>query len=185
MDWVLGELATIPVAWLRREVAVPVNTEKELLSVTLHASAVADGSGYWDYFQVLYDLTAEKLTGSDVVYIPLPAINAGTDDERVIFGAVKRCEIVAAHLVPESSLTGDDTNYVQLRLLRKSDDAIICTKTFVTGIDAPAWEVTDFGGVDPDNALLEIGDSVSLDIVHTAGGLFVDRYVLILQWNLA
>ena len=185
MDWVLGELATVPVEWLRREASVAIDTEKELLNIEFHASAISAGSGYWDYFQLLYDLTAEKLTGSDVVYIPLPAINAGTDDERVIFGAVKKCEIVAAHLVPESAITGDGTDYVQLRLLRKSDDAIICTKTFVTGIDAPAWEVSDFGGVSDANAILEIGDSVSLDVVHSAGGLAVDRYVLILQWNLA
>ena len=190
MDWIIGTIGEIEIEWLRREVVIPVNTNKELLSIKVAGTAIqgpgaTSGAGYFDLFLLKRNLTDEKIIGSEVTYIPIEAVSAGTAFETPVFGAVKVCRIVAAHIIPKATITGGNTNYMQLQIVRKSDDAIISTKTYLAGVDSPAYEVSDFGPVNESNAVLALNDGVSFKVVHTGGGLALPDSVLVLQWNLA
>lgn len=69
--------------------------------------------------------------------------------------------------------------HLELKLINKHTDNVICTKTFITGIDAPAYQVTDFGPVDEEKSELEYGQAVSLVV---EGGT-LPECLLIIQWD--
>ena len=185
MDWIAGDIASVEVEWLKREVCIPVNDQKELVSIKIAGVALAGGEGFFDMYNLQRNLSEEKLYGSEVSYYTLAPISAGTDFEIPIFGAVKTCRIVSAHIVPIETIVGDDANYMQLQLVRKSDEAVICTRTYLQDSNSGAYEVDNFGPVDQFNAVLNLTDSVSFKIVHTGAGLALPQSLLAIQWNLA
>lgn len=173
MAWIDGDLQEYDVEWMSFEATCEVANNKELLRVRV--SAVTDGfAGFFDNFQLLKNLTNEKLFGAEVAYIPIDPNEA----ESPVFGAVKDFQIIAAHIVPKQDIVGGDPP-LELKLINKHTDNVICTKTFITGIDAPAYQVTDFGPVDEEKSKLEYGQAVSLVV---EGGT-LPECLLIIQWD--
>jgi len=183
--WIEGELQEVEIEWLHVEGICEVNSEKELLRIRV--SGITDGLddyGYFDLFQLCKNLLNDKITGNEIVYLPLEEIPAGQGVEIPVFGAVVEAQIAAAHLVPKQTITGSDTNYMQLKLVNKETGAVICTKTFIAGVDAPAYEVTDFGPVNETAGAVSIGKGVSLIKEEVGGGMALPQSVLVIQWNL-
>ena len=85
---------------------------------------------------------------------------------------------------PKETITGNDTNYMQIRLINKETGAIICTKTFLSGTDAPAYEVTDFGPANEAAGAINLGQGVSFVKEDFGGGMMLPQFVLVIQWNL-
>ena len=185
MEWIVGDIASVEVEWLRREVVIPVNNQKELVSIKISGVALANGEGFFDMYGLQRNLSEEKLFGSEVSYFQLEPVAAGTAFEVPIFGAVKTCRIVSAHIVPISNIIGNNANHIQLQLVRKSDNAVICTRTYLQDSNSMAYEVDSFGPVNQANAILDLSDSVSFKIVQEGSGLTLPQSILAIQWNLA
>lgn len=185
MTWISGTLSGVDIEWMHFEEVCPVNENKELLRTRVTAITEGlDGYGYFDLFQLLKNLTDEKATGSEVVFIPRDQVSAGSTLEIPVMGAVKEMQIIAAHIVPKQAITGDNTNYMTLKLVNKETAAVICTKTFTLGLDAAAYEVTDFGPVDEAAAAISLNKGVSFVKEETAGGMTLPQSILVIQWNL-
>lgn len=185
MTWIEGELQGIEIEWLHVEGICEVNSEKELLRVKV--SVITDGMegyGYFDLVQLCKNLMNDKIIGAEVVYLLLDEIPAGTPIEIPVFGAVTEVEIVSAHMVLKEPIVGNDINYMQLKLVNKETDAVICTKTFIAGIDATAYTVTDFGPVDEEAKQLSLGQAVSLVKEEFGAGMKLPQCTLVIQWNL-
>lgn len=171
-EWIESGPAEIEVSWLHVETICPVSDEKELLKVRV--SVITEGlGGYFDNIQLFKNLTREKLFGSEVVYIPIDGRT-----EVPIFGAVKDAQIVVAHIVPKSDIIGGDPPLV-LELINKGTGDTICTKTFTEGVNASAYQVTDFGPVSEAASEIEFGQAVSLVVDGT-----LPESLLVIQWDL-
>lgn len=183
--WIEVELQGLEIEWLHVEGICEINPEKELLRVRVNGITNGlSGYGYFDLFQLCKNLLNDKITGNEVVYLPLEEIPAGQVVEIPVFGAVVEAQIAAAHLVPKQTIAGNDTNYMQLKLVNKETGAVICTKTFIAGIDAPAYEVTDFGPANETAGAINIGQGVSLVKEEFGAGMTLPQCVLVIQWNL-
>jgi len=183
MTWIEGELQEVLIEWLHIEGFCEVRDDVELLKVKV--SGITDGLsgyGYFDLFQLCKNLLNEKIAGAEVIYLHLDEVTGIV--EIPVFGAVTESQIVAAHIVPKEYITGNDENYMQLRLVNKETGTIICTKTFLSGTDAPAYEVTDFGPVNEMNGEINLGQGVSFVKENFGGGMTLPQCVLIIQWNL-
>jgi hypothetical protein len=175
VEWIDGELQECDIEWMNFEAVCEVADNKELLRVRV--SAVTEGfhgAGFFDNFQLLKNLTNEKLFGAEIVYIPVDS----NTSETPVFGAVKDSKIVSAHIVPKQDIAGSDPPLV-LKLIHKQTGGTICTKTFSTGVDAPAYQVTDFGPVDEEKSELEYGQAVSLAV----NGGTLPECLLVIQWD--
>src|SRR6266540_2145900 len=77
----------------------------------------------------------------------VPAVAAAASVETVLGTASRDYEITAVKYVPASTLTGQATNFRRLQLINKgpagSGSKVVATKDFISGINAPANEVTD------------------------------------------
>lgn len=182
MTWVDGELYGIDVEWLHVEGICEANPDVELLKVRVSGITEGlDGYGYFDLFQLCKNLLNDKITGNEVVCLPIDEITGSV--EIPVFGAVVDAQIIAVHIVPKSAITGNDTNYMQLKLVNKETGATICTKTFLSGVDAPAYEVTDFGPASDTAGAINLGRGISF-VKEEFGGMVLPQCVLIIQWNL-
>jgi len=180
MVWVVGELNNLAIEWLAIEAICPVSDSKELLSTKIRAvTKNLTGGGYFDDFKLRLNLTNEKITGSEKIFLPIEE-SAG-DTEFPVFGAVVDAQIVAAHIVPKSTITGNTGSPMVLELVNKNTGDTICTKTFITGTNAPAYEVTDFGPADADAGEIDFGYGVSL---RKTGGMTLPECLIIVEWNL-
>lgn len=180
MIWVSGELNNLQIEWLAIEAVCPVSDSKELLSTKIKAvTKDLTGGGYFDDFQIRLNLTNEKLTGSEKIFLPIEE-SAG-DIELPVFGAVVDAQIIAAHIVPKSTITGNTGSPMTLELVNKNTGDTICTKTFITGTDATAYEVTDFGPVDAGAGEIDFGYGVSL---RKAGGMTLPECLIVVEWDL-
>lgn len=185
MTWIEGELQGLEIEWLHVEGICEVNSEKELLRVRVSGVTEGlDGYGYFDMFQLCKNLLNEKITGSEVVYLLLGEVSAGVTVEIPVFGAVTEAQIVAAHLVPKETITGNNSDYMQLKLVNKDTGAVICTKTFLSGVNAPAYEVTDFGPVDEEAGAINVGQGVSFAKEEFGAGMKLPQCTLVIQWDL-
>jgi len=185
VTWVDGELNGIDIEWLSFETICEVDNDKELLRTRVTAETSGfSGYCYFDNLQLLKNLTDEKITGNEVTYIPLDEVSTGNEIEMPVFGAVTDVQIVSAHIVPKTTITGNDSNYMALKIINKETDAVICTKTFIAGADATAYQVTDFGPVNEGNGAISEGYGVSLVKEETGAGMLLPDGILIIQWNL-
>lgn len=178
LNWIDGSLQEIPVRWLRLETTVPVNQEKELLYATITLKHPPGPRIFWDYLFLRRNLFNERVLGNNIVYIP---VAAGTE-EIPIFGAIGDCVILACHLVPKQPIIGDNPP-LQLEIVNTDPEegGTVCTKTFISGSDAPAYEVTEFGPVDSDAS--QLLDGFALKVVADGGSLPTD-IILIIEWNI-
>lgn len=183
--WIEGELQEVGIEWLHVEGICEVNSEKELLRVRVSGVTDGlDGYGYFDLFQLCKNLTNDKITGNEVIYLLIEEIPADQGAEIPVFGAVTEAQIVAVHIIPKETITGNDINYMQLKLVNKDTGAVICTKTFLSGVNAPAYEVMDFGPVDEEAGAINIGQGVSFVKEEFGGGMTLPKCLLIIEWNL-
>lgn len=171
------------VEWLRLESVCPTNKEKELLRarVTGLTEGLA-GGGYFDQFQLRKNLLNEKQIGSEIIYRLLQAVTGPF--ETVVFGATVEAQIVACHIVPAQNITGSNSDYMTLKLVNKETGNVICTKTFLAGVDASAWEVCNFGPVNEEASHVNLTKGVSLVKEDTGTGMILPVSLLIVEWNL-
>lgn len=180
--WIEGDLLEVPIEWVLIEAICPVADDRELLRIKLTAASDEDEPVYFDDLQLFINLTREKLLGWEKVFLPLGQLTGNA--EIPVFGAVVEAKIVAAHIVPKQTITGNNSSYCTLKLVNKETGAAICTKTFLAGVDAPAFEVTDFGPVNEVAGAINLGQGVSLVKEDSGGGLVVPESMLIIQWDL-
>jgi len=184
LTWISGELNALTIEWLHIEAICEVNKDIELLTVKL--SGITEnltGGGYFDNYLLLKNLLNEKTTGANIIYLPVPETSG--EIEIPVFGSiVEIAEIVAAHIVPKFDIIGSDSDYMTLKLINKESSEVICTKTFLAGADALAYEVTDFGPANENNNAVNYGKGVSLVKEDTGGGMTLPQSVLIVEWNL-
>lgn len=182
--WYEGAAVSKPVEWTHIEQVVQVNPEKELLGVEINVwtKHTVYGDGYFDSIQLLKNLTNDKVMGSEKIFHLFDEVT-GTW-VRPVFGAIADSRIVACHIVPTDGITGDDSDYMQLRLVNYQTSEDICTKTFVSGINAVAHEVTDFGPVDTSAAVIPAGGSVSLEKQDYGSGMTLPQCIIIIEWDL-
>lgn len=183
MTWIEGELQEVEIEWLHIEGICEVRDDVELLKVKVSGITDGlDGYGYFDLFQLCKNLLNDKITGAEIVYLPIDEIVGYT--EIPVFGAVVESQIIAAHIVPKTAITGNDINYMRLKLINKETGAIICTKTFLSGTDAPAYEVTDFGPANEIAGAVSLGQGISFLKEEFGSGMILPQCLLIIQWNL-
>lgn len=183
MNWIAGELTNLPVEWLRIETICPVNKERELLKVRVTGLTEGlTGGGYFDEFVLKKNLLDEKQTGAEKVFLPIDETTG--EIELPVFGATVEAIVVAAHIVPENPITGNDSDYMTLKLVNKETGVVICTKTFVAGVDAASYEVCDFGPVNEAAGAINICQAVSFKKMDTGAGMTLPRCLLIVEWNL-
>lgn len=187
LTWIAGSLTETLIEWLVLQGICPVRDDVELTRVRITGvTAGLVNHGYWDDFELLKNLTNDKITGAEVVYFPIPEAPAGSSLEIPVFGVVTEAgaQIVAAGIVPKAAITGDNNDYMTLKLVNKETGEDICTLTFLAGTDAPAYEVTDFGPANEEHGTINYGKGVSLVKEESGGGMTLPAGVLILQWNL-
>jgi len=180
ITWTTGELQNLTVQWLHAKATLNVNQQKEFLSARFTAELVRSTglNTYFDNFSLTKNLANDKTLGNYIIYMP---ISAGTS-EWPVFGALTDCHIAKAHLVPQADIIGTDSNPIQLILRNVDTDTIICTKTFVLGNNATAYQVTSFGGVDDVAKELYAGNGVRLE---KSGTDDLPDITLIIEWNLS
>lgn len=177
--WIAGDLDNIPIEWLHLEAVCEVSREAELLTVKL-SGLTEDLEGYFDNFALFKNLLEDKLTGNEVVYLPVD--ETADEFEIPIFGAVVEvAQIMAAHIIPKEDIIGSDTDPIILKLISKETGDTICTKTFLAGTDALAFEVTDFGPVNENNNEINYGKGVSL---AKEGAAALPPSLIVVEWNL-
>lgn len=181
--WIDGELSNVPIEWLHVEGICEVNAQKELLHVKVSGNtAELNGNGYFDLFELLKNLTEEKANGSEKVFLLID--ETAQTFTKAVFGAIIDTKIVAAHIIPVATITGNDSDYMKLRLVNADTNADICAKTFVSGINANSQEVTDFGPADDTAGAIEAGKGVVLLKENYGGGMTLPQCIIILEWDL-
>lgn len=102
-----------------------------------------------------------------------PAIALGTDDETPIFVAPAPCKITEVGVVPDTAVTGDDTDNYTLSFVNKGSDGsgtdVIAEKEYATGVNGVKDDYEDYGTVS--NNVLAKGDVVALEKVEANSGL--------------
>jgi len=181
--WTDGAAESKTITWLHFETACLVNKEKELTLVEVRPTTKTAGAGYFDSIQLLKNLTNDKVMGSEKIF---HLFNDEVSGEfyRPIFGAIADAKIVAAHLVPAEDIIGSDSDYMQFRLINNLTAEVICTKTFLSGIDAVQNEVADFGPVTAAYADIAAGQSVSLIKDNFGTGMTMPKCLFIIEWDL-
>jgi hypothetical protein len=167
------------------ETVCEVNEDIELLQTRVTAETSGfSGYCYFDDLQLLKNLTDEKITGNEQLFQPIREVTAGSIFEKPIYGAVIEAQIISAHIVPKSTIIGNDIDYMTLKLMNKETSEVICTKTFIIGTNAEAYKVTDFGPVDTEAGAMNLAKGVSLVKEETGTGMLLPESLLIVQWNL-
>lgn len=183
VDWIESSVVGVPVTWYTQEMTMEVNDEKELLRTIV--TAVTNGAVsriYVDVFKLLRDLERDLIEGDKITYVLVPE-QVG-NYERAVWGATKDVQVNHVYLVPRANVIGNDLNYTQLSIKRKDSEAILCTKTFIAGIDAPAYTVTSFGPVNTAAGALSTNVGLSLLKEDSGDGMLLPEMVLIIEWNL-
>lgn len=183
--WQESGSLSVSMDWSSIQEYISVDPEKELIRV--HVAVITKGlnsAGFVDNIIVKESLNNAKITGSYVTQIPIEQLSAGTNIEIPIFGTVKNSKLVAAHIMPQSTVIGSNTNYFQLNIIRKEDNALMATRTFLEGTNINAYEVFPFGPVDGTNEVITELTGISLKVESEGSGLILPRSILILEWNL-
>lgn len=183
ITWVDSELKEIPIMWQSIEFIAPVKEDAEILTAK-YRIVTNDIGGYFDNLGFFINLSNEKLTGSEKVFLPIPRIQQGEIREFPVFGAVQEVQIVAAHIMFKETVTGNNSNYVQLQLVNKESDEIISTLTFLEDINAASYEVISFGPVNEEYGAINLYKGVALKVEQFGAGMELPEAILIIEWDL-
>jgi len=119
-----------------------------------------------------------------VATVGFDSIAAGTTGEYAVFAAPCKCKIVKVSIIPDSNITGDDTNNFGIRLKNKgsggSGTGVIATKTFTSGVNATAYVEFDLGQVD--NNLLNQGDVVTFEKFENGSGMTMPSLLVKIEY---
>jgi hypothetical protein len=78
--------------------------------------------------------------------VPLAAVAAGADLETVVFVAPWPATLIAANYIPDTTLTGADTDSRTLSVINKGGDGNgtteMAAKAFTAGVNAPDFDET-------------------------------------------
>ncbi|WP_089610095.1 hypothetical protein [Dehalobacterium formicoaceticum] len=181
--WFDSDLHGLPIVWTAIEAICEVDLDQELLSSDFEVLTVGlEGYGYFDNLFFSRNRTNEIINGSDVMNLLIEPSSG--EFEIPVFASVKEdCTIVAAHIVPHENITGDDNDYCQLKLVNKTQNKLLGTKTFKLGNDANAFEMTTMGGIMEE--IMDYGDVVAFEKEDFGSGISLPLLLLVIEWNLA
>lgn len=183
--WKTSAAEMVEILWTPFETTVPVNPEKELLSVTYKVINTENFPVYFDDLTLEKNLLNDKLMAAETTYIPFEGVAAGVPLNRTVFAGIDVTKIVSIHYVPEETITGSNTDYAQLQIINDPDGEILTTKTFVDGVINKEKLVFDFGPVSPRTAVIAPGTSLRLTKQEAGNGMKIPRGVLIIRWDIA
>ena len=183
-EWVTGKAGTLEIQWYELLEWFPVEQEAELVQTIVEPRTKnhPDG-GFFDGFSLKYSLLFDKLFGPERVDICLE--ETSDNKEIPLFGAPDNSKIKAVYILPESSITGDDTNYMILKLRNKETGGDICTKHYITGNNVIAHELDLFGPPAEAHSLVQSMKSASLIVEKVGTGFTLPRSVVIILWDVA
>lgn len=185
ISWVNGEASSVEILWQEITEEIQVSNNKELISIEIECINNADDSGYFDKLSIKEDLTNEKINGNNITYVPLNEISIGvTQIEVPIFAAVKNNKISAVHILTSSNITGSDTDTIKLSIVNKVTGDTISTKTFVSGVNATAYTLCDFGAVDTTKQNINAGVGLCLRIDSISNTKTLPKSVLAIEWDI-
>ena len=196
MAWKTSSMTELYVAWLEIEQYAKIRTDAEVIRATfMPRTENLTAGGYFDHFGFYRSLFYDKVTGSYVMYFPIPPLTAGEAFEIPVFGAVFYSQyhepeeevpsaiITNAHFMPKVDIAGDNDNYVQLQLMNKKIEQIMATLTLIEGNDLVGYKVTSMGPINQHGAI-DLFEGVSFKVVSTGGGMtFTEPSVLIIEYN--
>lgn len=183
--WADTPLEQFSMQWFGFESVIPVNPNKEVISVKVELlNKEQTEPAYFDNIELLKNLINDKLLGAEVVYIPVEEIDAATTLQRIVFGATSILKIVRVSYAPEEPIIGNDTDSFQLQLFNPNRGLLLSTASFVAGRDEAANRVFDFGPVNSELAVMEPTETLQLRKINTGNGKKLPRGVLIIQWDL-
>lgn len=118
---------------------------------------------------------------ADMVGVKLPvyhrnaALGVTADCDIAVFTALEPCVVVSAGYVPDTALSGADTNNRSLSFINKGADgtgtaALKTAKAYNTGVDIAAMDYDELIG-ESDAVALDTGETVSFKAVHGGTGL--------------
>ena len=85
------------------------------------------------------------------IEVGISAVNSGSTAEVPVFVAPFRCKIKKASIVPQSAITGAQTNNMVLGFYSRGTDGTstsnIVSLTFTNGVDASAYAEKDLGSL--------------------------------------
>lgn len=120
-----------------------------------------------------------------VLRVRIPSTDAGTTFEKSVMRGERACEIVSAHFVTDSNVTGHDTNYATLSLLNKTTVGTVCSYAFTLGSDATAFVPVSFGALDATHKILASGSVITLEKAEAVGGLALPEFLLQIVYSWA
>lgn len=183
--WKNSYAEAIEISWTPFEVVLPVNPDKELLHVKLSVVNIEQFPVYFDSLFVLKNLLNDKLNAAETTFIPVQTVSTSTEFTGTVFGAVDVVKIVSVHFIPEQNIVGDNTNSLQLQIVKNGTGDVVASKTFVEETNAMAHTVTDFGPVNSENAILSPRDSLNLNKINLGTGKELPKGILIIRWDIA
>lgn len=175
----------VEILWTPFETIIPVNPEKELLSVSYKVINTEAFPVFFDELTLEKNLLNDKLLAAETTYIPFEGAAAGIKVDRTVFGAIDVTKIVSIHYVPEKAIVGHNVNYLQLQIINDPDGKVLATKTFVEGSNAETRHVFDFGPVNKAEGIIAPGTSLRLSKLENGSGMELPRGVLIIRWDVA
>jgi len=116
----------------------------------------------------------------------IAAVAAGSTGEWAVFKAPEACEITAAYIVPDSAITGADTNYMTLSIVDKGSDGTgttaIASVDFTSGTDAAAFDAFSLGTLG-DAKTLAAGDVVSFKKAEAGTGMDMPNLLVVIEYK--
>lgn len=127
-----------------------------------------------------------KVTTTQTVQARVPTTAAGSTGEWAIFKAPEACEITAAYIVPDSAITGADTNYMTLSIVDKGSDGTgttaIASVDFTSGTNAAAFDATSLGTLGAGKTLAA-GDVVSFKKAEAGSGMNMPNLLVVIEYK--
>lgn len=128
-------------------------------------------------------LASDARTKVEVVRIG--AIAAGSSGELAVFVAPLAATIIKVGFIPDSNITGADTNYMTLGFKNKGGDgsgtSVIASKAFTLNVNATAFDFVDLGTVS-NNSLAQY-DVVSFYKAEAGTGMAMPNLAAVIIWQ--
>lgn len=185
LDWKDSSIEEVEIIWSDFETVIPVSNKKELLNIKVELINTESFAGFFDSLVLEKNLINDKLLAAEIVYIPFEGALEGDAINRTVFGSMDVNRIVKIAYVPEASITGSATDYMQLQIVHDPSGNVLSTKTFIQEVIGEQRLVFEFGPVNDTFAIISAGESLRLVKQDTGAGMPLPRGLLIIQWDVA